>query len=100
MQTAYNGQAYCGAILYNQIGLSTNDSYREYIETPLIAPLLAGQTYQVSFRVSLAETSSFAIANIGDSRAYRLRDGHFERITRDHSWVQTLVDDGRITASG
>ena len=65
VQTAFNGQAYCGAILYNQIGLSTNDSYREYLEVPLVAPLVAAQTYQVSFRVSLAETSSFAIANIG-----------------------------------
>ncbi len=37
------------------------------------------------------------LANVGDSRAYRYRDGTLSRLTRDHSWVQTLVDDGRIT---
>jgi hypothetical protein len=38
-----------------------------------------------------------ALAHIGDSRAYVLRDGQLSQITRDHTFVQRLVDDGRIT---
>ena len=38
-----------------------------------------------------------AVAHVGDSRAYRVRDGRLERLTRDHSVVQTLVDEGRLT---
>ena len=37
------------------------------------------------------------VGNIGDSRAYLYRDAVLTRLTRDHSWVQTLVDEGRIT---
>jgi len=38
------------------------------------------------------------LVHIGDSRGYLLRDGELTQITKDDSFVQTLVDEGRITA--
>src|SRR4051812_11493207 len=38
------------------------------------------------------------LVNIGDSRTYLMRDGVFNQITRDDSFVQSLLDEGRITA--
>ncbi|WP_443052138.1 MerR family transcriptional regulator [Streptomyces sp. NBC_00250] len=37
-----------------------------------------------------------ALAHVGDSRAYLLRDGTFVRLTRDHTVVQALVDAGEL----
>ena len=37
------------------------------------------------------------IANIGDSRAYLLRSGVLSRITKDHTYVNELIDKGLIT---
>lgn len=39
---------------------------------------------------------SLHLAHIGDSRAYRLKNNVFEQISRDHTFVQRLVEEGRI----
>jgi serine/threonine protein phosphatase PrpC len=38
-----------------------------------------------------------SVAHVGDSRLYRLRDGHFERLTDDHTLVEELVRQGKLT---
>jgi PPM family protein phosphatase len=42
--------------------------------------------------------SQLALVHIGDTRAYLLRDGQLFRITHDHTVVQNLIDEGRLTA--
>lgn len=37
------------------------------------------------------------IAHVGDSRAYRWRAGALEQLTRDQTWVQQQIDDGRLS---
>ena len=42
--------------------------------------------------------SQLGLVHIGDSRAYLVRDGEMFQITQDHTLVQSLLDDGKITA--
>ncbi len=52
-----------------------------------------GTTVSAILRVG----GKIALAHIGDSRIYLYRDGELEQITADHTFVQRLVDSGRIT---
>jgi len=44
--------------------------------------------------MGLADADWLAFANVGDSRLYRLRDGALEQLSRDHSFIQEVVDQG------
>ena len=59
-----------------------------------INPKLAGMGTTVT-ALLLAE-GKLHFAHIGDSRAYRLRDGEFEQVSIDHTFVQRLIDEGRL----
>ncbi len=63
--------------------MASADPAVEGMGTTLTAMLWAGQGY--------------ALCHIGDSRGYMLRDGELYQITHDHSLVQSLVDEGRLS---
>jgi PPM family protein phosphatase len=47
--------------------------------------------------VAYVGEDDLTVAHVGDSRLYRLRDGSFERLTDDHSLVEELVRQGKLT---
>jgi protein phosphatase len=63
--------------------LIVDDSSREGMGTTVTAMLWTG--------------AALGLGHIGDSRAYLLRDGTLRQLTHDHTFVQSLVDEGRIT---
>ena len=56
---------------------------------------LTGMGTTVSGLVRVGD--QIVLGHIGDSRIYRFRDGVLEQVTADHTFVQRLVDSGRIT---
>jgi protein phosphatase len=46
---------------------------------------------------ALWHDGAVSVAHVGDSRAYRLRDGELEPLTRDHTVVQEQVNEGWLT---
>lgn len=71
------------------------DTAGELIETVGRRPELAGLGTTVSALVMVDQSA--VIAHIGDSRIYLFRDDALTQITTDHTFVQRLVDSGRIT---
>ena len=48
--------------------------------------------------VALFDGVRLGLGHVGDSRAYLLRNGDIDQLTNDHTFVQSLVDEGRISA--
>jgi protein phosphatase len=60
-------------------------------------PDLAGMGTTITAAIVDLESEEVAIGHVGDSRAYRLRGGKFERLTRDHSLVEEMRRKGQLT---
>ncbi len=84
----YDGDA--GTILADEIQ-TANSLLSELVH---INPKLAGMGTTVT-ALLLAE-GKLHFAHIGDSRAYRLRNGEFDQVSVDHTFVQRLIDEGRL----
>ncbi len=50
-----------------------------------------------TLEICLSYDNKLYIGHIGDSRIYRIRKHIIRRLTKDHSYVETLVEDGKIT---
>ncbi|MFJ1707814.1 PP2C family protein-serine/threonine phosphatase [Kitasatospora sp. NPDC088346] len=78
--------------LLNDAVQTANDRLRQMVEED---PQLEGMGCTLT--AMLWTGQRMGLVHIGDSRAYLLRDGSLSQITQDHTWVQRLVDEGRIT---
>ncbi len=47
--------------------------------------------------VALFDGTRLGLGHVGDSRAYLYRTGEITQLTKDHTFVQSLIDEGRIT---
>ncbi len=90
------------------VDLSTAPAERVLRETIAVAnrtihelaradPSRAGMGTTLTAAIVSAEREEVAIGHVGDSRAYRLRAGSLERLTRDHSLVEEMRRKGQLT---
>lgn len=78
-----------------QLADSLKNANKLLRETVQDRPELAG--LGTTFTGFITVDDQLALAHIGDSRLYLLRDGRMTQITHDHTFVQKLVDSGKIT---
>ncbi|MFG1708489.1 Stp1/IreP family PP2C-type Ser/Thr phosphatase [Nonomuraea sp. M3C6] len=88
-------EAQQGGDLLNAIEAAVRDANRRLHEMVGRDPSLKGMG--TTLTAMLWNGAQVALVHVGDSRAYLLRRGELYQITHDHTLVQQLVDDGRIT---
>jgi protein phosphatase len=84
-----------GGDLLGAIEAAVRNANRQLHEMVTRDPSLKGMG--TTLTAMLWNGPEVALVHVGDSRAYLLRNGELYQITHDHTLVQSLVDDGRIT---
>ncbi|HEX5990834.1 MAG TPA: Stp1/IreP family PP2C-type Ser/Thr phosphatase [Solirubrobacterales bacterium] len=70
---------------------------REIHELAHTDPSRAGMGTTITAAIVDASNEEVCIGHVGDSRAYRLREGRLEQLTRDHSLVEEMRRKGQLT---
>ncbi len=108
-----------GGAAYGDVASATAVQVMRRLDNPPdgeMLPLLAGAVHRVHDRLAelveadnelegtsttltavLFDGTQAALAHVGDSRAYLLHDDELRQLTSDHTFVQTLIDEGRIS---
>jgi len=79
----------------DELAAALGEAHEELLALAEDNPELAGLGTTVT--ALLRSGNKLAMAHIGDSRAYLLRDGELNQVTTDHSFVQHLVNTGKLT---
>lgn len=85
-----------GEDLLDALAMATAEGNASIAEEVDANPSTAGMG--TTLTALLFDGKRVGLCHIGDSRGYLLRDGELTQITRDDTYVQTLVDEGTITA--
>src|ERR1700742_3595311 len=82
--------------LEQELGDAVDDANAVIAFASVCDPLLAGMGTTLTV-VALSNEGAYLVANVGDSRTYLLRGSDLERLTRDDSLVQELIDHGALS---
>lgn len=78
-------------VLKDALDQANNSIAQQVIDNPRL------ENMGTTVTAMLWSGARFALIHVGDSRAYLLRNGELSQITHDHTLVQTLVDENKIT---
>ena len=83
--------------LEDLLAQSISEIDSEILRVASVDPELRGMG--TTLTALLLHQDRIALIHIGDSRAYRLRDGELEQLSLDHTVLQELIDQGKLTIS-
>ncbi len=81
---------------YSDMDHFLNKVNSEIVRNSLHNPDLSGMA--TTLTLCILDTQKLSISQIGDSRAYKINKEGITRLTKDHSLVQMLLDEGRLSA--
>ncbi|WP_454042216.1 Stp1/IreP family PP2C-type Ser/Thr phosphatase [Cellulosimicrobium sp. Marseille-Q8652] len=91
-----DGESHGSDDALTELEQSIDHARQDLVERSVSDPDLVGMGTTVT--AILRAGNKLAMAHLGDSRAYLLREGELAQVTTDHTFVQHLVDTGRISA--